>query len=86
MFRDSRIYRVGGDEFAVIVQGEEYDNIDDLMKALRKHNLEAILDKSVVVACGMSRFKDDDNVALVFERADQNMYEDKSELKKKKNI
>ena len=86
VFRDSRIYRVGGDEFAVIVQGEEYDNIDDLMKALRKHNLEAILDKSVVVACGMSRFKDDDNVALVFERADQNMYEDKNELKKKKNI
>ena len=86
MFRDSRIYRVGGDEFAVIVQGEEYDNIDDLMKALMKHNLEAILDKSVVVACGMARYSKEENVALVFEHADQNMYEDKSELKKKKNI
>ena len=83
VFRDSKIYRVGGDEFAVIVLGQEYDDIDNLLEKIREHNLQAILEKNVVVACGMSRFSNDDNVALVFERADQNMYEDKNELKKK---
>ena len=83
VFRDSKIYRVGGDEFAVIVLGQEYDDIDNLLGKIREHNLQAILEKNVVIACGMSRFSNDDNVALVFERADQNMYEDKNELKKK---
>ena len=34
-----------------------------------------------VIACGMARRGDDASVAPVFERADQNMYGNKSDLK-----
>ena len=33
------------------------------------------------IACGMARRENDETVAPVFERADQNMYENKNDLK-----
>ena len=35
----------------------------------------------MVIACGTSKFDNDQNVAAVFERADQAMYENKAVLK-----
>ena len=35
----------------------------------------------IVIACGMARYEDDNCVAAVFERADHEMYENKSLLK-----
>lgn len=35
----------------------------------------------LVIACGMSKFENDSCVASVFERADENMYENKNYLK-----
>ena len=42
-------------------------------------------ERKVVIAAGMSRFDDDENVAAVFARADKNMYENKSALKGERN-
>ncbi len=36
----------------------------------------------VQIACGMSKYDGDPDVAAVFERADKRMYEHKAELKK----
>lgn len=80
-FKHSPVFRVGGDEFAVISQGSDYATIDELVKMVSAHNVEALRSGGVVVACGMAKYDNDPSVASVFERADLNMYENKSALK-----
>ena len=75
------MFRIGGDEFAVISQGEDYVRIEELIGKVHDHNAEALRTNGIVIACGMSRFKNDACVAKVFERADHNMYENKTALK-----
>ncbi len=84
IFKHSPVFRVGGDEFAVIVQGKDYENIEALTGKVDEHNAEASRSGGIVVACGISRFDGDESVARVFERADQNMYENKCALKGRK--
>jgi diguanylate cyclase (GGDEF)-like protein len=81
IFKNSTIYRVGGDEFCTIVQDMDYERIDDLLKDMEDHNARAIRTGGVVIACGMAKYEGDTNAAAVFERADQNMYQNKSDLK-----
>ena len=80
-FKHSPVFRVGGDEFAVIAQGRDYACIDDLTRRVHDHNAEALRNGGIVIACGMAKRENEDSVAPVFERADQNMYENKSALK-----
>ena len=75
------MFRVGGDEFAVISQGGDYARIDELVGRVNAHNAEARRAGGVVVACGMARYAGEDSVAPVFERADQDMYRNKGDLK-----
>jgi len=81
IFSHSPVFRVGGDEFAVISQGSDYERIDELLEKVNDHNVKAARADGVVIACGMSRFSDDASVAEVFKRADRDMYENKSALK-----
>ncbi|MBR6891295.1 MAG: transporter substrate-binding domain-containing protein [Clostridia bacterium] len=80
-FKHSPVFRIGGDEFAVIAQGDDYAALEALMARMDEQNAEAQRTGGVVIACGMSRHADDASVAPVFERADQNMYGNKSGLK-----
>ena len=80
-FKRSPVFRVGGDEFAVIVQGEDYNNLDKLIGKINEHNTRSIAAGGIVIACGYSKFDGDDFVASVFERADNKMYENKNALK-----
>ena len=75
------MFRIGGDEFAVISQGKDYARIEELLGKLAGHNAEASRTSGIVIACGMSKYEHDDCVATVFERADHNMYENKNALK-----
>jgi diguanylate cyclase (GGDEF)-like protein len=81
IFKYSPVYRVGGDEFAVITSGRDYEQIEELVDEVRRHNDEAVRHSGIVIACGMSRFADDACVAAVFDRADHSMYENKNALK-----
>lgn len=83
-FKRSPVFRVGGDEFAVLSQGDDYERIEELVKIVNDHNEEAILNGGIVVALGMARYDHAEKVAQVYERADQRMYENKSYLKEKK--
>ena len=76
IFKHSPVFRIGGDEFAVICQGDDYHSIDDLLAKMDAENK-----KSVKVAYGMSRYDGKGSVADVFERADHNMYKNKVMLK-----
>lgn len=81
IFDHSPVFRVGGDEFAVISQGQDYEHVEELVHSVAEHNKEALRSGGVVLACGMAKFGDDKDVAAVFKRADQNMYQNKCELK-----
>ena len=54
---------------------------EELLEKLRDHNAEATRSGGVVIACGMSKYRNDDSAAAVFERADRDMYENKKLLK-----
>ena len=81
IFKHSPVFRVGGDEFAVIVRGNNYQSIEELLGIMRDHNREALHNDGIVIACGMARYENDACVAAIFERADKDMYDNKTALK-----
>lgn len=89
-FKHSPIYRIGGDEFVIIVDAGDYPNrilrFDELTKAFEicyQKETEKPWEK-LSAACGMAENASDDYSAeLVFKRADKAMYAAKSDFKKK---
>ena len=88
-FKYSPVFRIGGDEFVVILQNEDYNNCDELKERFLSFlNNEAIRDcvltEKVSFAIGFSKFDTavDKSVKDVFSRADKEMYLHKHELKK----
>ena len=82
-FKKSPVFRTGGDEFSVVVEGDDYLCIEELIGRINDHNTEAQLSGGIVIACGMSKWQNDENVAAVYERADKLMYENKNSLKQR---
>lgn len=86
IFAHSPVFRVGGDEFVVVLKDEDYDNRDDLLIRIRKQVMQYLESgEGVIVACGLSEYNKnaDRSVSDVFERADALMYDNKKELKEK---
>lgn len=84
IFDHSPVFRVGGDEFVVVLNGRDYDMREQLMAKLRKESVANKISRSgPVVASGMAVFDRDadDSFDMVFKRADKQMYENKNELK-----
>jgi len=83
VFKHSPVFRVGGDEFTVVLTGRDYANRQQLMDTLHEQSVERIRQGRAVVSGGISDFdaETDDHVLEVFERADQQMYEEKKRLK-----
>lgn len=84
LFKHSPVYRIGGDEFVVVLEGSDYQNRKQLMIDLNKQ-VEANRDAGkVVVAAGMSILNPemDKEVHAAFERADALMYQRKRQLKR----
>jgi len=74
-FKHSPVYRIGGDEFAAILYGSDYDDRHDLIGQLQK--------KDVSFASGLSdRLSEDSSFSDVFNRADAAMYANKEAQKK----
>ena len=87
-FKHSPIFRIGGDEFVVILQGYDYDNRQELVKSLRNSFESSFARQDTDPWCrysaavGMAEHASDDNsFELVFKRADKAMYEDKNQFK-----
>ncbi len=88
-FKYSPVFRVGGDEFVVILEGEDYDNRKIIIDKLEAEFLASYNDGSVdpwlrySAAIGMSEYKPiDGSVEPVYKRADQIMYANKAAFKK----
>ena len=80
----SPVFRTGGDEFEVILQGQDYENRHAILSALNKTVEQNLKEGNVVVAVGMSDFipGKDKNLQDVFMRADEIMYLRKKDLKR----
>ena len=85
MFSQSPVYRIGGDEFAVIVFGTACDTVDEKMRQFREQ-MNGVADggnmDEACVASGMAKLgPDGDTVDAIFKAADDRMYRNKAELK-----
>lgn len=90
-FSHSPVYRIGGDEFAALLEGEDYHNSAacfDKMCALRDQiNSTLPIAEQVSIAYGMARFTpgQDKTYHDVFTRADTLMYDRKRYMKQSRS-
>lgn len=82
-FKRSPVFRVGGDEFVVAMEGADYLNRAKLIEEFRAKVEANLATNGVVVSEGIAEYAagSDKRVQLVFERADVLMYERKEQLK-----
>jgi diguanylate cyclase (GGDEF)-like protein len=82
-FKHSPVFRVGGDEFVVVPQGEDLENMLDILARFDEEVEGNISKGQAVVSAGYSIFRpgSDHSFHDVFERADARMYQRKMELK-----
>lgn len=84
IFEESSVYRIGGDEFVVILTGNDFTNRESLLATLKKESeTNGRFRTGPVVACGMAKYNPgvDRNFHEVYNRADGRMYANKNELK-----
>ena len=81
-FRNSPVYRIGGDEFVTILEGVDYDNRKALLLSFNRQIEKNLKIHSVVVAAGLKEFSRniDRSFNEVFKQADTRMYERKRQL------
>lgn len=90
VFLHSPVFRIGGDEFAVILKNNDYDKIESLcaefderLAAQDKEDLQPWEKVKAAIGYALYDPKVDESVDDVFRRADQEMYQKKVALKKK---
>jgi diguanylate cyclase (GGDEF)-like protein len=88
VYKHSPVFRIGGDEFVVLLQGKDHEARNELLTTIRaafaescgKQELDPWLRYSASV--GMAeRTADDSQFETVFKRADEAMYEEKKQFK-----
>ena len=92
IFKHSPVYRIGGDEFIVVVRGQDFANHEALIKEFKERILTISKNKSLQIqerisaAIGYSEFdkENDKCVDDVFKRADKEMYQNKKKMKEAK--
>ena len=89
VFTHSPVFRIGGDEFVVLLKGSDYQNYEELLADFNGQ-LDALakddsLDpwEKVSAAIGVAYWGKDGNndIATLFKSADENMYENKVKMK-----
>lgn len=93
IFRNSPVFRIGGDEFASILQGEDYQNREELICTFLSESKtinEAARNEweHINVSVGMAQFdpQTDHSVEDTACRADQLMYDNKRERKAGRSV
>ena len=89
IYKRSPLFRIGGDEFVVVLEGKDYRNRDELIKIAREEFRKASEDSEAEpwqrysAAIGMSSYVsgEDEDVETVFKRADEDMYAAKVSMK-----
>lgn len=89
-FKKSPVFRVGSDEFVVVLTNDDYKHRNEYIAKLKQLFLDTYINKDLEVferysaAIGMAEKESSaDIVESIFKRADANMYEDKELFKAK---
>ena len=88
-FAHSPVFRVGGDEFAVVLRDKDFIDRENILSTFRKHIEENIrLGQGPIIASGVAEYilYSDNTVEEIYQRADRRMYENKAQLKEKKHL
>lgn len=82
-FKHSPVYRIGGDEFVAMLEGEDYENRKTLLAEFDTQMEENQERGGVVIATGLAVYRPgkDNSYRRIFERADHRMYDRKGTLK-----
>ena len=82
-YKHSPVFRIGGDEFCVILRGEDYDDRKEILDAINEVIEANVGTDDVVASLGMAHYRrgEDNTFHAVFTRADGRMYERKMQLK-----
>ena len=81
-FTHGAVFRIGGDEFAILLQDKGYDTMEEVLAELNARIENNIKENGVVISIGCDVLKHEDHtVRDVFERADKKMYDRKKQLK-----
>ena len=90
-FKHSMVFRIGGDEFAVILLNKDFRNRDALvvqiegaLNGLRRNNTLPLWEQ-ISAAIGLATYdpEKDTSIEDAFRRADTRMYENKKRMKAK---
>lgn len=82
-FKHSPVFRIGGDEFVAILEGDDYDNREELLSGFDRQMDDNLERGGITVASGCSCFvpSQDSSIHAVLERADAIMYHRKKQMK-----
>jgi diguanylate cyclase (GGDEF)-like protein len=90
VFKHSPIYRIGGDEFVVLLRGRDYENREALLATMDEQYSTATImagEETIPVTVARALEECDLNLDLafddVFNRADKKMYEHKHSTRQK---
>lgn len=88
IFKTSKLFHVGGDEFIVIAKGDDLNHLDERMKffdEIFEYSIIQFEENNLIfsIARGYSVCQDGDKFLDVLQRADEAMYENKKMLKEK---
>ena len=87
-FKNSPVYRIGGDEFVVILEGKAFEQreqhlnefVEEMNSARKNENLSP--EERVSIAYGMSVYQgEEESIDDCIKRADETMYEKKKQMK-----
>lgn len=82
-FKHSPVFRVGGDEFVVVLEGHDFTLRRDIMKEINEQIEKNIGSDRAVASLGLAEYDEETDATFheVFKRADGLMYERKMQLK-----
>ncbi|SHL02111.1 diguanylate cyclase (GGDEF) domain-containing protein [Fibrobacter sp. UWEL] len=89
-FAHSPVFRIGGDEFAVVLQGNDYINRGNLMNLLQLNMAKSEITgqsawEKISLAAGFTVYRGiNDSINAMLKRADEAMYQNKKEMKAEK--
>ena len=82
-FKHSPVFRIGGDEFVVLLQGRDFEARHEILRRFNEKVEQHIGSDKVVASLGLSDYDAETDASFheVFKRADGLMYERKMQLK-----
>ena len=84
-FKRSPVFRVGGDEFIVVLENADLDNLNDIMRTMQEsideRNRKSDSGFYVSIASGVAHYAEGMSLEGLLKEADENMYRNKAVMK-----